>query len=117
MIASGPDGLFEVVCSTDTLGFGKPDSRAFHQACRRLGTEPAHTAYVGDELRTDPLGAADAGMPAAWLVRVGVPDGAGANLAAPRGVLVITDLREVLVLVGRDLGARERTGSIVPRFA
>jgi putative hydrolase of the HAD superfamily len=117
LTASGLDGLFDVVCSTDTLGFGKPDARAFHEACRRLGTEPAHTAYVGDELRTDPLGAADAGMPAAWLVRDGVPDATGASLLADRGVPVVRDLHAVLDLVGGDLGARERTGSIFPRFA
>ena len=51
---------------------------------------------VGDDLRTDPL---------------------GAQLVAARGVPVTTDLREVLDLVARDLGAGERTGSIFPRFA
>ena len=37
----------------DTLGFGKPDPRVFVEACRRLGTDPARTAYVGDELDVD----------------------------------------------------------------
>jgi putative hydrolase of the HAD superfamily len=106
--ATGLAHHFDIVCSTDTLGYGKPDPRAFHEACRRLGTDPAHTLYVGDELQTDPLGAADAGMPAAWLVRDGVPDTAGAHLVAGRGVPVITDLHEVLELIGRDLGAGER---------
>ena len=115
--AAGLDGLFDVVCSTDTLGFGKPDPRAFHEACRRLGTAPGRTAYVGDELRTDPLGAADAGMPAAWLVRVGDPDASGAALVAARGLPVIADLRAVVDLLARDLGAGERTGIVFPRFA
>lgn len=99
MRASGIEGAFDVVCSRDTLGFGKPDARAFHEACRRLGTEPAGTLYVGDELETDPLGAADAGLPAAWLVRDGVPDGLEERRAGVRGIPVIHSLDEVVGLV------------------
>jgi putative hydrolase of the HAD superfamily len=117
LAAAGLDGLFDVVCSTDTLGYGKPDPRAFHEACRLLGTAPALTAYVGDELRTDPLGAADAGMPAAWLVRDATPDPSGRRLVAARGLPVVAGLGDVLALVSGDLGAGERTGSIFPRFA
>lgn len=106
--ATGLAHHFDIVCSTDTLGYGKPDPRAFHEACRQLGTDPASTLYAGDELHTDPLGAADAGMPAAWLVRDGVPDRADAQLVAGRGVPVVKDLHEVLALVVGDLGAGER---------
>lgn len=112
--ASGLADLFDVVCSTDTLGFGKPDPRAFHEACRRLGTDPARTGYVGDEARTDPLGADDAGMPAAWLVReppavtatstpTDVTDGAVSAEVLARGIPVVRSLTAVLLL--RDLGA------------
>ena len=101
--AAGLDGLFDVVCSTDTLGVGKPDPRAFHEACRLLGTDPARTGYVGDEARTDPLGADDAGMPAAWLVRDDAPAaGAGAEVLA-RGIPVLHTLAGITAL--RDLGA------------
>lgn len=117
LAAADLDRLFDVVCSTDVLGVGKPDPRAFHEACRRLGTEPARTGHVGDDLRTDPLGAADAGMPAAWLVRGGAPEADAAGLLSARGVPVVTDLRQVIDLVDGDLGAGERTGSIFPRFA
>ncbi len=99
MRAAGIHGLFDVVCSRDTLGFGKPDPRAFHEACRRLGTEPARTLYVGDELETDPLGAADAGMPAAWLVRDGAPDAAAAHVVGERDIAVLASLSEVAALV------------------
>ncbi len=95
MRAAGIDGLFDVVCSRDTLGFGKPDRRAFHEACRRLGTEPGRTLYVGDELETDPVGAAEAGMPAAWLVRDGAPDAAAARVAGERSIPVLGSLTEV----------------------
>lgn len=99
MRAAALDGLFDAVCTRDTLGVGKPDARAFHEACRRLGTAPAATLYVGDEVANDAVGATDAGMPAAWLVRDGTPDGAGLRLLAGRGVPVIAFLADVAGLV------------------
>lgn len=123
--ASGLDGLFEVVCSRDTLGFGKPDPRAFHEACRQLGSAPEATLYVGDELDTDPLGAAGAGMPAAWLVRDGHVAKAGRTAVAAHGIPVLRSLDEVVALLRQadvspchptDLGVGEAAGSITPRF-
>jgi putative hydrolase of the HAD superfamily len=64
-------GDVPVLVGVDTLGFGKPDPRAFAEACRRLGTSPARTAYVGDELETDAVGAAAAGLVGVWLDRPG----------------------------------------------
>jgi len=55
----------------DTLGFGKPDPRVFIEACRLLGTDPARTAYVGDELDIDAQAAARAGLVGIWLDRPG----------------------------------------------
>lgn len=122
LAAAGLDGLFDVVCSRDTLGIGKPDPRAFHEACRRLGSAPQATLYVGDELETDPLGAAGAGMPAAWLVRDGRAAEAGRNAVAAHGIPVVTGLDQIAPGAGQgagtttDLGAGEVTGSIAPRF-
>lgn len=93
--AAGLDGIFDVICSRDTLGFGKPDPRAFHEACRQLGTAPGDTLYVGDDLHADPLGATGAGMPAAWLVRDGhVADVSRAAVAA-HGIPIVRGLDEV----------------------
>ena len=123
--AAGLDGAFDVICTRDTLGFGKPDPRAFHEACRRLGTDPGATLYVGDELVNDPLGAAGAGMPAAWLVRDGHVSDGDRVAVAERGIPVIGGLDEVVVrlLQGHaerreptDLGVEEAAGSITPRF-
>ncbi|KRE61707.1 HAD family hydrolase [Nostocoides sp. Soil756] len=109
MRAAGLHDLFHVVCTRDTLGFGKPDARAFHAACTRLGTTPESTLYVGDEVVNDPLGATDAGLPAAWLVRDGEPGEHGAQLLAGRGVPVISSLAEVPGLLARA-GARFGVG-------
>ncbi|MCV2394011.1 HAD family hydrolase [Actinotalea sp. M2MS4P-6] len=77
-----------VLVGMDTLGVGKPDERVFHEACRRLGTDPARTVYVGDELDIDAVAAVRAGLVGVWLDRPGtrrhvVPE---AEIAAARSV-------------------------------
>jgi putative hydrolase of the HAD superfamily len=64
-------GAFPVVVTTDALGVGKPDPRAFLHACERMGSEPARTAYVGDDLVVDALAAREAGLSGIWLDRRG----------------------------------------------
>jgi putative hydrolase of the HAD superfamily len=85
-----------MLVGVDTLGFGKPDPRVFVEACRLLGTEPARTAYVGDELDVDASAARDAGLVGIWIDRPGGrrhPDpGWGVE---PSGVLVISTLDEL----------------------
>jgi putative hydrolase of the HAD superfamily len=63
--ASLTDRLSPVVCSGD-LGFAKPDPRIFLLACREAGVDPADAVMVGDRLRTDALGGADAGLGGIW---------------------------------------------------
>jgi len=60
-----------VLVGVDTLGVGKPDARVFVEGCRRLGTDPARTLYVGDELYVDAVGARAAGLVPVWLDRPG----------------------------------------------
>nr|WP_156043904.1 HAD family hydrolase [Cellulomonas sp. URHE0023] len=60
-----------LLVGVDTLGFGKPDPRVFVEACRLLGTDPARTVYVGDELDVDARAAVDAGLLGIWLDRPG----------------------------------------------
>jgi putative hydrolase of the HAD superfamily len=57
--------LDPVVCSGD-LGFAKPDPRIFRLACAEAGVEPADAVMVGDRLRTDAVGAAEAGLGGVW---------------------------------------------------
>jgi len=87
-------GLADIVpllVGVDTLGFGKPDPRVFAEACRRLGTEPARTAYVGDELDVDARAATAAGLVGVWLARphLGAKD-ANATQARPGDVVIST---------------------------
>jgi HAD superfamily hydrolase (TIGR01549 family) len=52
------DGLF----LADEMGMVKPDPRVFAHACAVLGSDPAHTAMVGDRYDRDVRGALDIGM-------------------------------------------------------
>ncbi len=64
---------FDVVVTTDTLGFGKPDPRVYLEACRLAGrSSPADVVCIGDSLEWDVLGAQAAGLRAVWLDRAGV---------------------------------------------
>jgi putative hydrolase of the HAD superfamily len=59
------DRLSPVVCSGD-LDYTKPDPRIFLLACREADVDPADAVMVGDRLRTDALGGADAGLGGIW---------------------------------------------------
>ena len=85
----------------DTLGFGKPDPRVFLEACRLLGTDPARTAYVGDELDIDAQAATRAGLVGIWLDRPGSrrSEIAAADIAAA-GVIVVPGLAELRAPLG-----------------
>jgi putative hydrolase of the HAD superfamily len=63
---------FEVVVTTDTLGFGKPDPRVYREACRLVGVDPAAVVCIGDSIAWDVVGARDAGLRALWLDRGGL---------------------------------------------
>jgi 2-haloacid dehalogenase len=55
------------VLSAEEAGWYKPHPLIYHEACRRLGTSPARTAFIaGSPFDAD--GAASAGLPA-WFVR------------------------------------------------
>ncbi len=89
-------GLLErlpVLVTVDDLGRGKPDPAVFALACRRLGVDPAQTAYVGDELDIDARGARDAGLFGIWLDRHGTG-------LTPGDVPVARSLADVRGLIG-----------------
>ena len=57
MISSGLDGFFELVVTSETTGFKKPDPRIFHHAMNELSTHPEFCLMIGDNPASDILGA------------------------------------------------------------
>ena len=57
MISSGLDGFFELVVTSETTGFKKPDPRIFHHAMNKLSTHPEFCLMIGDNPASDILGA------------------------------------------------------------
>jgi putative hydrolase of the HAD superfamily len=88
-----------MLVGVDTLGFGKPDPRVFLEACARLGTDPARTAYVGDEADVDALGARDAGLVGIWVDRPGARR-REVDESTVTGVHVVTSLAELPAVLG-----------------
>ena len=98
---TGFGGRVPMLVGVDTLGVGKPHPSVFVEAARRLGTDPARTAYVGDELDIDAAAAAAAGLVGIWLDR---PGGRRVDVAdgevAAAGVPIIATLAELPALLG-----------------
>ncbi|ACZ21048.1 haloacid dehalogenase superfamily enzyme, subfamily IA [Sanguibacter keddieii DSM 10542] len=92
-------GHVPMLVGLDTFGFGKPDPRVFLEACARLGTDPARTLYVGDELDLDARAAVRAGLFGAWLDRPGTRRGGVHQedplAASADGVVVLQGLDEL----------------------
>lgn len=107
LAATGLGESVPLLIGMDTLGFGKPDPRVWLEACRLLDVDPARTAYVGDELDLDGVGARAAGLVGVWLDRPGSRRGGryleDPEFARERGVVVISGLHELGPALGLGL--------------
>ncbi len=119
------DRFADLVVTTDTLGFGKPDPRTYLEACRLAEADPSQTVCVGDSIEWDVFGALAAGLRAVWLRRTNAPAardhraGKGPTLRASDVPTIgsLAELTAALRTVGAgDLGSRRRMGSISSRF-
>jgi putative hydrolase of the HAD superfamily len=98
----------ELLVGLDTLGVGKPDARVFAEGCRRLGTGPGSTAYLGNDLVADALGARDAGLVAVWLADDAEAVRQLEGRPEPEGVVRVRSLAQALDVL--DLGGRVEPG-------
>jgi putative hydrolase of the HAD superfamily len=67
--ASGLRSYFGAVAISRQVGVKKPDPRIFAHALGQLGVAATDSAFVGDNPKTDVVGAHAAGMKAVWLNR------------------------------------------------
>ena len=61
LAASGLAPLFDVVVTSQSCGYAKPDPRILHAALEAMQTQPRHAVYVGDDPATDGAAARAAG--------------------------------------------------------
>jgi len=70
----GVGHLFAFTLRAGEYGAAKPDPGIFHAACARLGFAPDEVLHVGDDVDTDVVGAARAGLRSCWLNRADKAD-------------------------------------------
>jgi putative hydrolase of the HAD superfamily len=90
----GLRSLMDAFFLADEVGMVKPDPELFRHACRVLGSEPAHTAMVGDRYARDVVGALDAGLFAVLLDvhAIPIPEGAPQPDAVVRSIAEVLDV-------------------------
>jgi len=99
------DRVEHVIASGD-LGYAKPDPRIFQHACAVFGVAPDAAVYVGDRIRTDAIGAAEAGLGAVWIDRRGASVAAADAAAAARlGVIRLGGLAPLAAALAPDPAA------------
>lgn len=102
----GHPGRIEHLVASGSEGVTKPDPRIFDAAVARFAADApvSAAAYVGDRLRTDAIGGAQAGLVGVWLNRSGErPSETDAADAAAAGVLEIRTLAELPGLLAEQL--------------
>jgi putative hydrolase of the HAD superfamily len=102
----GHPGRIEHLVASGAEGVTKPDARIFEAAVARFAADApvSGAAYVGDRLRTDAIGAAEAGLVGVWLNRTGErPAEPEAADAATAGVHEIRSLAELPALLASRL--------------
>jgi putative hydrolase of the HAD superfamily len=65
--ASGIAPLFDVVVTSQSGGFAKPDPRILHVALEQMEVLPRQAVYVGDDPATDGAAARAAGVRFVWM--------------------------------------------------
>ena len=69
LAAIGLADLIDVVCTSELLGVSKPNPESYLRTCEALGTHPADTLMIGDNLDLDVLAPRAAGLTAHHLNR------------------------------------------------
>lgn len=102
LVAIGLADRIEHVIASGEVGVAKPAAGIFEAAARAFGVAVADCAFVGDRLRTDAIGAHDAGMLGLWLDRGELSSALASEAAAHPAALPVprlTSLRELPELV------------------
>ncbi|WP_069704490.1 HAD family hydrolase [Burkholderia seminalis] len=89
---TGGGEFFRTTLSARAFGFAKPEPEIFHAAADALDVRPAELLHVGDDFHLDVVGALNAGLQAAWVVRDPRPEGGHTPRQAATPHLTLRDL-------------------------
>ncbi|WP_176046308.1 HAD-IA family hydrolase [Burkholderia sp. BCC1644] len=89
---TGGGEFFRTTLSARAFGFAKPEPEIFHAAADALDVRPAELLHVGDDFHLDIVGALNAGLQAAWVVRDPHPEVEHAPQHAATPHLTLRDL-------------------------
>ncbi|MEM9398806.1 MAG: HAD family hydrolase [Verrucomicrobiota bacterium] len=65
----GLSKLVDPIIISDEVGFAKPESAIFLEACQQAKVDPQYVLYVGDRLQADIIGSKKAGLTPIWIRR------------------------------------------------
>ena len=82
----------DLIVTSATEGWEKPDVRVYQVTLERLGVRPEEAIHVGDQPRSDVVGALDTGMRAALLDRYGRHDPAAHRVPVVQSLDALVDL-------------------------
>ncbi|MGN7982531.1 HAD family hydrolase [Burkholderia sp. 22313] len=89
---TGGGEFFRATLSARAFGFAKPEPEIFHAAAATLGVRAAELLHVGDDFHLDIVGALNAGLQAAWVVRREGSETGHAAHRTPSPHLTVRDL-------------------------
>jgi putative hydrolase of the HAD superfamily len=116
--ATGIGEFFRGAVSAYLLGAAKPDARIFHAAAEALGVAPHRMLHVGDDFELDVMGARNAGLRTAWVVRSGTTTAALEGADRGQADLVVQGLNELCAHLNLPhRGANSSTSRTYPGFA
>jgi putative hydrolase of the HAD superfamily len=92
--AAGLERYFEVVVTSASCGYAKPDPRILGVALRALSLSPRQALYVGDDIAVDGGAAARAGVPFCWMEG---PSAAGVGARPRRRIANLRALADLLL--------------------
>jgi len=89
---TGGGEFFRTTLSARAFGFAKPEPEIFLAAADALDVRPGELLHVGDDFHLDVVGALNAGLQAAWVVREPQVEGEQAPRQAVTPHLTLRDL-------------------------
>lgn len=98
---TGGQEFFVGALSAKQFGVAKPQAAIFHAAAKMASAKPAEMLHVGDDFDLDVVGATNAGLQAAWLVRHS--NAAGIPMPTRPGThLTVSCLLTLCAMLGRS---------------